>query len=242
MSSSDNLRQRRGGAKSSNGTTAATTSGPSATSSSSANKPTPTDQLKHAQAKLIVARDRTADLHAVWRGQLFRLSFLVLFLSVYQLQTSISTCITEIKGVGENNDITGVQAIKIIFTDSFCELLGVIISSLLAYFLAASTKTTLDLDYPAYMVCSVLIPICLGIYFQSERVGCFVYEDNDNNNMKLDKIQEVDDKRHQFPAAVIYHTIVTVAFWFMKQGMKHCEGKLLRLFHCMHPVTDISFH
>ena len=237
MSSSDNLRQRRG-TKSSNGTTSATTtttttttttnttSGPSATSSSSANKPTPTDQLKHAHARLIVARDRTADLHAVWRGQLFRLSFLILFLSVYQLQTSISTCVTEIKGVGEN-DITGVQAIKIIFTDSFCELLGVIISSLLAYFLAASTKTTLDLDYPAYMVCSVLIPICLGIYFQSERVGCFVYEDNDNNNMKLDKIQEVDDKRHQFPAAVIYHTIVTVAFWFMKQGMKHCEGKLL---------------
>ena len=227
MSSSDNLRQRRGG----NGTTSAattttTTSGPSATSSSSANKPTPTDQLKHAQAKLIVARDRTADLHAIWRGQLFRLSFLILFLSVYQLQTSISTCFTEIKGVGENYT-TGVQAIKIIFTDSFCELLGVIISSLLAYFLAASTKTTLDLDYPAYMVCSVLIPICLGIYFQSERVGCFVNEDNDNNNMKLDKIQEVDDKRHQFPAAVIYHTIVTVAFWFMKQGMKHCEGKLL---------------
>ncbi len=37
---------------------------------------TPVDQLRNAQARLAIARDRTADLHTAWRNQLFRLSLL----------------------------------------------------------------------------------------------------------------------------------------------------------------------
>lgn len=58
----NNVRQRRG-KKSTSG---------AADSESTANnkdtaKPTPSKQLKNAQARLIVSRDRTADLHTAWR-------------------------------------------------------------------------------------------------------------------------------------------------------------------------------
>ena len=215
----DNLRQRRGKKSSGTGGTSSAATVPSSTSSETKinktgnnDKLTPTEQLQHAQARLIVSRDRTADLHTAWRGQLFRLSLIILALAMYQLNSSISACITEIKG----DDTVGAEAIKLILTDSFCELLGVIISTLLAYFLALSIDKPMELEAWPYLVCSALVPICLGCFFFSDNLGCF------GDSVEIDKL-EVDDKRHQFPAVVIYHTIVTVASWFMKSGMQACE-------------------
>ena len=136
---------------------------------------------------------------------------------MYQLQNSISSCITEIKGADTTTTTTtGTEAIKVIFTDSFCELIGVIISSLLAYFLALSTTKSMELDHWSYMVSSGLVPICLSFFFHVKSVGCY------GDDIDTEKVV-VDDKRHQFPAVVIYHTIVTLAFYFMKNGMKQCE-------------------
>jgi len=224
----DNLRQRRG-------KKAATTS--SASSSSEANnpgaggnpQPTPIEQLQGAQAKLVISRDRTADLHSAWRSQLFLLSLLIVVVTIHQLQSSISSCIREIKdpnnnegGAKESEVVTGAEAMKLIFGDSFCEILGVFVSSLLAYFLALSNtkKTAMGLDNWPYMVSSALVPVCLGLYFNSKQLGCMGDGDDDLEN--LDE-PPAKDQRHQFPAVVIYHTIVTVAFWFMKSGMQHCE-------------------
>lgn len=222
----ENVRQRRGKKSSGIGVTSSSATVPSSTSPETTNsktgnndKLTPTEQLQHAKARLIVSRDRTADLHTAWRGQLFRLSLIILVLAMYQLNTSISACITEIKGDGRDTttNIIGAEAIKLILTDSFCELLGVIISSLLAYFLALSTDKPMELEEWPYLASSALVPICLGCFFFSDnKLGCF------GDSVEIDK-SEVDDKRHQFPAVVIYHTIVTVASWFMKSGMQACE-------------------
>lgn len=218
----DNLRQRRGKKSASAAPADATKSN----GVGEETQPTPIEQLRNAQAKLIVSRDRTADLHAAWRGQLFRLSLIVVFVSIYQLQTSISTCIHEIKdannattsaaGKDEADMISGAEAIKLVFGDSFYELLGVVIASLLAYFLAISSEVALELEHWPYMLSSALVPICLGFFFNSKPIGCMMEGDQ----------TEVDDKRHQFPVVVIYHTIVTVAYYFMKNGMKHCEDSV----------------
>ena len=59
----NNVRQRRG----KKSTSAAIDSEVSSTTNNNDTKPTPSEQLKNAQARLIVSRDRTADLHTAWR-------------------------------------------------------------------------------------------------------------------------------------------------------------------------------
>ena len=58
----NNVRQRRG-----KKSTSAADSETSTTTDNDTTKPTPSKQLKNAQARLIVSRDRTADLHTAWR-------------------------------------------------------------------------------------------------------------------------------------------------------------------------------
>ncbi|KAL7543399.1 hypothetical protein ACHAXR_013325 [Thalassiosira sp. AJA248-18] len=210
--SDNNLRQRRG-KKSTAGTAAAASASPAETDP--AGQSTPIEQLRSAHARLVVSRDRTADLHMAWKGQLFRLSLLVVFVTIHQLQSSISSCIREIKD--SNDDKAGIEAIKLIFGDSFCELLGVVIASLLAYFLALGQITALELDHWPYMVSSAFVPMTLGFYFHAEQLGCLGGDDD------ISADDHSKDQRHQFPVVVIYHTIVTLAFWFMKNGMQQCE-------------------
>lgn len=179
-------------------------------------QPNPIDQLRNAQQRLMISHKRTSDLHTAWRAQMFRLSLLIVGLSIHQFQTPISTCIADIKEANkaarESEDmIGGLKAVKIIFAYSFCELLGVIISSLLAYFLALSKNSPLELDAFTYLASSAMVPACLGFYFHSKQLNC---------------LGTVDDSSHptrQFPVVVIYHTIVTFAYWFMKNGIQQCE-------------------
>lgn len=223
----DGVRQRRGKKTADTGTPSVSSSSGAATTEPETNlgttlsdKPTPTQSLHNAHAKLLVARNRTADLHAAWKNHLFRLSLLIVGVSILQLQRSISSCIHEVKdsnagGTAESTNVSGVEAIKLIFNDSCCEILGALISFLLAHFLLLSNTTGLELDKPTYMLSSALVPVCLGFYFHtSKQLGC----------LGGDYIEaERDEKRHQFPVIVIWHTIVTIAFWFMKYGMQQCE-------------------
>ena len=190
--------------------------------------PTPLEQMRSAQAKLIVSRDRTADLHAAWRSQLFRFSLLVVFVTMYQLQASLSACIREIKD-RKGTTVSGVEAIKLLLGDSYCELMGVVISSSLSYFLALGYHTGLELESWPYVLSTALAPICVGLFFNSRPVGCSGGEELD--------MTDVDDKRHQFPAVILWHTIVTGAYWFMKSGMKECEGNVKM---CTQSIEDFE--
>mmetsp|Transcript_20982 Transcript_20982/g.44909 ORF Transcript_20982/g.44909 Transcript_20982/m.44909 type:complete len:257 (-) Transcript_20982:173-943(-) len=221
----DNLRQRRG-KKSSGGdaTPSATTAGgESANGGNEKEELTPIEQLKSARARLVVSRDRTADLHAAWKSQLFLLSLLVVVVTMHALQSSVSSCIREIKESDEEGGsagVSGAEATKIILADSYCEVLGVVISSLLAYFLALKKQTpSMELDGWPYMISSAMVPMILGLYFHSNKAGCLA----EGGDMESSDDPAKDYQRHQFPAVVIYHTIVTVAFWFMKSGKEQCE-------------------
>ena len=175
--------------------------------------------------KLVISRERTADLHGAWKNQLFLLSFMIFVVTIHQLLTSVSSCIREIKDPDNDGDnasvphVSGVEAVKLIFGDSFCELVQVLVSTFLAYFLAlCKLNNEMELDNWPYMISSALVPVCLGFYFNSDHSGCAA----GGGEESLD--ESAKDSRHQFPVVVIYHTIVTVAFWFMKSGMDRCEG------------------
>jgi hypothetical protein len=217
---SNNLKQRRGKKSSTPDATASAT--PEVDEKKSA---TPLEQLRSAQERLIISRDRTADLHAAWRGQLFRLSLLVVFVAMYQLQTSVSACLREIKDHSSKTaaTVTGAEAMTLIFGDSFSELLGFIIASLLAIFLVIGStdaaQADLDTSWP-YMLSCALTPLCIGFFFNSKPMGCLKEEEIENTT------DAADDKRHQFPAVVIFHTIVTIAGWFMKSALQQCEDNV----------------
>jgi hypothetical protein len=216
---SDNLRQRRG--KKSSDATSTKEEKPTVSSAADKGKSTSIEQLQGARARLVVARERTADLHAAWRNQLFRLSLLIIFITVHQFQEPISSCIAEMKtwnedaGVSASDDpISGMQAIGILFKQTYCELLGVVTATLLAYFLARGRNAPLELDSWPYMLSSAMVPVQLGFYFHSKQVKSCVGEFNDEDN---------EEGVRKFPVVVIYHTIVTMAVWFMKSGADQCE-------------------
>mmetsp|Transcript_1501 Transcript_1501/g.3056 ORF Transcript_1501/g.3056 Transcript_1501/m.3056 type:complete len:249 (+) Transcript_1501:145-891(+) len=190
---------------------------------------TPVDQLLHAQARLVVARDRTADLHTAWRNQLFRLSLLVTLICLHALQSPTSSCISDIKDFnamlsseegGSGKPIRGFEVIRLLFGETFCELLGVITAFLLTYFLALCRGAPQSLDHWTYIVSSALVPMQLGFFFHSKHLGCL----RGYNGFEFDETSE--KAKRQFPVVVIYHTIVTFAFWFMKSGMETCEEHL----------------
>lgn len=222
----EELRQRRG--KKIIGAAATTSASPTSEKNvvPGDNQPTPIEQLRSAQAKLIISRHRMVDLHAAWKNQLFRISFLVLAVTLYQLQNSVSTCIQEIKY--SNNDVDdkelatiGVGATKLIFSHSFSEIVGVLIASCLTYFLSIGLKdpdTPMEMEKWPYMASSALVPLCLCFYFHTKQLGCFA-----GDVTILDDPDEPKPIRHQFPVVVIYHTIVTVAAWFMKSGLQSAE-------------------
>ena len=171
---------------------------------------------------MIISRDRTVDLHAAWKNQLFRMSFLVVAFTLYQLQSSVSTCLQEIKH--SNNDVGDKELAiaKLIFSHSSSEVVSVFISLLLTYFLSVGLKdpdTPMKMETWPYMASSGLVPLCLSFYFHVQQLGgCFA-----GDVTILDDKDEPNPIRHQFPVVVIYHTIVTVAAWFMKSGLQNAE-------------------
>ena len=97
--------------------------------------------------------------------------------------------------------------------------MGVVISSLLAHFLALGAfNGELKLDGWSYLLSSALVPICVGLYFNSTQARCC-----GGLEVNVDVATDADDKRHQFPAVILWHTMLTGAYWFMKSGMRDCE-------------------
>jgi hypothetical protein len=208
----DNLRQRRGKTTSNGSAIKKETIQPK----QQGQQPTPIEQLRRAHAKLVVSRNRTADLHAAWRNQMFRMSLIVIFVTIHQLQNPIQSCISDIKSSNEGNPpekdlIGGMAAIGIIFGYCYYELLAVATAFLLAFLLIPYASTSsLELNNTPYFLSSALVPIQLGFYFHTKQpVSCVG--------------AGAEEVQRNFPAVVIYHTIVTLAAWFMKNGMDHCE-------------------
>lgn len=131
----------------------------------------------------------------------------------------MKSCIEDIKKSNAAEDgqegkepISGMQAMGILFGYSFYELLSVVTAFLLTYILLLSIDKTssLELNNTAYFLCSTLVPIQLGFYFHTQQpVSCIG--------------EGVEEVQRNFPAIIIYHTIVTIAAWFMKGGMDQCE-------------------
>eukprot|EP00566_Odontella_aurita_P016371 CAMPEP_0113554182 /NCGR_PEP_ID=MMETSP0015_2-20120614/16010_1 /TAXON_ID=2838 /ORGANISM="Odontella" /LENGTH=257 /DNA_ID=CAMNT_0000455301 /DNA_START=166 /DNA_END=939 /DNA_ORIENTATION=- /assembly_acc=CAM_ASM_000160 len=189
-------------------------------------------KLEDAMGRVFAARDRMDDLHSSWRSYLLRISLMVVLISVHQSQGPMAVCLGDVKehnayvetnGGGEA--ITFPKALEQVARNGLCDWVGIILSGLLAYFLSMEVPVGNFTPKP-YAVATLLVFFQVSLYFQTkEIVGCAGR--GWGGPGALDDIDsEVDDmdRKRQFPVAVVFHAIATVALWFMKLGRNKVEA------------------
>lgn len=102
------------------------------------------DQLDRAEEAVLKSRDTTAQLHVWWRQHLFRLSMLVLLLSLHQTQVPSTECIKNIKVREEKNRRKKLRHYVFLVEDILCaselpnQASGLILSAIYAHILLLS--------------------------------------------------------------------------------------------------------
>eukprot|EP00521_Asterionellopsis_glacialis_P015023 CAMPEP_0195310290 /NCGR_PEP_ID=MMETSP0707-20130614/39172_1 /TAXON_ID=33640 /ORGANISM="Asterionellopsis glacialis, Strain CCMP134" /LENGTH=235 /DNA_ID=CAMNT_0040374603 /DNA_START=36 /DNA_END=743 /DNA_ORIENTATION=- len=166
------------------------------------------DHLTRAEATVQQNKIAAQELYAQWRQHLQRISYLLVFVSFHMAQTPMTDCIKDMKEANAGEQvISGKQAIGMILYESMSEIVGICLCACLAFFL--SMKPHGDFSSPAYMCSAALIPLQIGLYRQTKRIGC---------TGDMDLLREGSDRA--FPIGVLFHVIATVAYWFMDKGMK----------------------
>jgi hypothetical protein len=168
------------------------------------------DELQKAMDTVLITRDRAKQLHSMWRNHLWKLSFLVSFLSMYQSQQPFTLCITSLKKKME--PLSDYSAFYTIIGENMCEVVNMINSLLLSYFLSIDNPQG-SLSHWSFVVASSFTPLCIGLFYHSNRIGCF-----DTNFTNHDESQ-----KRQFPVSAVFQFIVTGCYWFMHMEMEKYE-------------------
>lgn len=178
------------------------------------------DEIEKAFQSVTITKFQTEQLHSNWRDHLFRLSAGVVLLAMHQYSSPVGECIADLKTSQQEFEVSHLTAAKVIFSDGLVELVNVIIAFLLFRFTSRKEDTG-NFSSISYMTAATLIPFCLGLYFNTKRVGCIVGSDG---NIVID--DHGDKAERQFPVAVLFHMIVTGCFMFMKYYMEQCNTNL----------------
>jgi len=143
---------------------------------------------------------------------------------MHQYSEPIRDCILEMKNLSPATQVEPIFAIKKLFMEGLVELVNLIIAILLFRFT--------DMDKPGdfssrpYFIAAILVPICISLFFTTERCGCALDTNPSQDEAMKNDASSLSRTERQFPVAVIYHLIVTVCYWFMKVGMDSCEANL----------------
>ena len=156
-------------------------------------------------------------------------------------------------GDGEAVDsISGMEALKLILTHALPVLLGIVIAGLLVKFLSirdANTGAVADFGSPWYYVSAGMIPMVISLHFQITGAGggggigsggdgimetavssCVSTHDVASQYFDPGTLVDIASRtKKQLPVAVVWHTIVTVSYWFMKKGREQCDRNMEQL-------------
>ena len=95
-------------------------------------------QLARAQATVARSEEQTRLLHQQWRTYLLRFSYLLILVSMHQMQGPSGACVKDIKALNaasaEEEQISGAYAFVLVVSDSFPYVLAIIIAALLSCF------------------------------------------------------------------------------------------------------------
>ena len=142
-------------------------------------------------------------------------------LSTHQYMQPVRECIMDIKSI--ERAIEPLTSAKLLLSNGLMELVNFIIAGFL--FVFTSKKPEGDFfNKKEYMVAAALVPLCLGLYYNTEKCGCII--DSNGDIVIREETDESDVAERQFPVAVIYHLILTGCLWFMQRGMDQVNRNL----------------
>jgi len=178
------------------------------------------DHLDRAYTTVIRNKFEADKLHMEWRQHLQRISYLIVIVSFHQAQSPMTGCINDMKE--SNSDISGSQALGMVVYESMCEIVGILLTCSLALFLSLNPPG--DFNSLPYKISVVLLPLQVGLYFQTKRMGC--------SGENVDLLDE-DPLKRSFPIGIVFHLITTGAVWIIDKGNKKVN-KNMKL------VTDLK--
>jgi hypothetical protein len=151
-------------------TKAAISSSNSKNNISNKNKSNFVDQLDRASAQLQMAGQRIGQLHSQWKSYLSGLSYVVIYLSFYQLRSRINTChghflalMLAQQQVQEGNGINNVTddysrwwtMARIMGVDAAALAVGLVLAILLCFFLRRCINAVARFSHPIYRTAQI---------------------------------------------------------------------------------------
>ncbi len=143
----------------------------------------------------------------------------VVLLTMHQYSQPIGECITDLNSIQPEIHVAPLSAIRVITNNGLVELCNVAIAFFLFRF--TGRKEAGDFMSRSYVTASALIPLCLGLFYNSERTGCIL---DAKGGLVLDGTTSKTER--QFPVAILFHLIVTGCVNFMKIYMDQCDRNL----------------
>lgn len=202
------------------------------------------EQIQRAQAAVEQSRIQAATLHSKWRQHLMRLSYMVVLITIHQLQAPATYCLYDIKSYNDSltplDDsslrISGYRAIYYIVRDALCEFCAVIMGILLTVFLIqqynagsvilvnSAQQQESFLTNKAYMISTGFVPPVLNFYFHRSKANVSSCLEHSSVTILTDRMwtrhAEQDDSLASavrgFPVVIVFHTIATICCWFME--------------------------
>jgi len=195
------------------------------------------DKLADTQARVLKNKAACDTLHSQWRLHLLRLSYLLIVVGLYQLQTLVTQCLLDIKHVNEykttDHFYSGYQATSIVVQSTMQYLLGLVVAGLITLFLIhtqqeqSASKSPFSSVY--YKLINALLPVVLGLHYNRPALGtdyCVDWELSqlaDSNTTKGGQ-----SKDGSLPVVVVFHIIVSASYWFMTvQAKQHTANVTL---------------
>jgi len=179
------------------------------------------EKLSKALIQVRVTKDRTAELHMQWRAHLYRISLIIGVLALHQCQRTMRDCLNNIALISDTfseGKFAELRTIAIfVCNDSICEILNVGITIALFTFLTIRDPhgNFLSQSFRASSILAVL------------SVAAFCNMQSNGSNARSEIRDETNDQRkRQFPVAVIFHAIVAACYWFMDMGIAKCDQSI----------------
>jgi len=121
--------------------------------------------------------------------------------------------------------LSGLQAGSAILQDSVVEILSIVCTVFLGLLLNQPPAERTEFVEKWYALSTICVPLIVATYFQKKELSC-IDDEELLNEAYGDTTRE--PALRNFPVALVFHIMVTVALWFM-QFQRHQHAKNVRM-------------
>jgi hypothetical protein len=218
--------------------------------SSNGNNNTINDQIDRASAQLHLAGQQIGRLHGQWKTYLSGLSYIVIYLSYYQLRHRTKACHGHLELLAKKHGQPGGEAIMTWTTqlqymglDAAAPLVGLVLAILLCFFLRSCANSVARFSHPIFVTAQVCAVTAAVLYWIRTTYGMtppgggavldVIVDDNTHHKLSCvspsiwtDEMRTVivgaaKDNTIPFPCAIVFHVILALSLWFMNYQRHH---------------------